>query len=114
MNAKSWRLILAPIKAERFEQMKKDQKTGILEVPEDCYSDGLEIPIVISSEFRKPTKFKRSNHASISSLADMESPLVKKKKMIINHVKTLLFESSSVEEIDQIDFNLEIEKIKYF
>ena len=111
MLAKNWRLILVPLRSETFEQMKRDQKDGILDVPEECYNEGLEIPIVISAEFRKQTKFKRSAHASISSLSDMETPLVKRKKMIINHVKTLLFPIENIAEIDQIDFNLKIEQI---
>ena len=111
MLAKNWRLIMVPIDLKTFQEMKTN-RDNILEVPDKCYKKGIEIRIVISAEFRKPTKFKRSNHASISSLDDMESPLVKRKKMIINHVKTLLGEIDELDEIDFIDFNSEIKKIK--
>lgn len=105
---------MVPIDLETFNEMKEMKRNNdtVLEVPDKCYKKGLEIGIVISAEFRKPTKFKRSNHASISSLDDMESPLVKRKKMIINHVKTLLGEIDEIDEIDCIDFNSEIKKIE--
>ena len=107
-DAKLWRLIFAPMDRESFQLMKQEPS---FKVPLESYKRGLELPIVVSSEFRKPTKHKRSSLATISSLSDMDPPLAKKKKRIHDRLKSLVSSCENEEEIGAINFNGEVKKI---